>query len=74
MNSNRYRLEGVRYANGVVSLQERPMPLTPSKNEQTTTQSPEGGVTPRTILNALAAAEGPNAYETWGVRGNLERG
>lgn len=25
MNANRYRLEGVRYENGAVSLQERPI-------------------------------------------------
>lgn len=25
LNANRYRLEGVRYENGTVSLQERPM-------------------------------------------------
>jgi hypothetical protein len=27
LKSQRYRLEGVRYANGEVSLQARPMPL-----------------------------------------------
>ncbi len=28
LNSNRYRLEGVRYENGEVSLQQRPAPVT----------------------------------------------
>ncbi len=32
LNSQRYRLQGVRYANGEVSLQERPLP--PKQDEQ----------------------------------------
>ncbi|HSW90106.1 MAG TPA: hypothetical protein VLH19_04515 [Patescibacteria group bacterium] len=33
MNSQRYRLEGVRYENGQVSLQNRPAPM-PTPNEK----------------------------------------
>lgn len=41
MNSNRYRLEGVRYANGAVSLQERPAPAMIAKEENANTKIQE---------------------------------
>ncbi|MEO0565846.1 MAG: hypothetical protein AAF125_27300 [Chloroflexota bacterium] len=36
LNSQRYRLEGVRYNNGQVSLQERPQPVKDTQVEQET--------------------------------------
>ena len=34
MNPQRYRLQGVRYANGEVSLQARPQPVHETANDQ----------------------------------------
>lgn len=38
LNANRYRLEGVRYENGTVSLQERPM-VQPEAQRNTETEA-----------------------------------
>jgi 20S proteasome alpha/beta subunit len=44
MNSNRYRLEGVRYANGAVSIQERPAPVSNTTKDENVSKVQE--VTP----------------------------
>ena len=38
MNPQRYRLQGVRYANGEVSLQARPQPVHEEGRDQANTQ------------------------------------
>lgn len=40
LNSQRYRLEGVRYENGQVSLQERPQPVKNVDTQAETAQTP----------------------------------
>jgi hypothetical protein len=40
LNPQRYRLQGVRYENGTVSLQARPLPITDSNESQADREAP----------------------------------